>query len=63
MLRLSALNPKLIDILAKDQLTLEAAKALTLSDDHAEQLRAFKASNGHSRVTAGSRSPRVDLQS
>jgi ParB family chromosome partitioning protein len=46
MLRLSALNPKLIDILAKDQLTLEAAKALTLSDDHAEQLRVFKASNG-----------------
>jgi ParB family transcriptional regulator, chromosome partitioning protein len=46
MLRLSALNPKLIDILAKDQLTLEAAKALTLSDDHAEQLRVFKASSG-----------------
>ncbi|NML91750.1 ParB/RepB/Spo0J family partition protein [Sphingobium sp. TB-6] len=46
MLRLSALNPKLIDILAKDQLTLDAAKALTLSDDHAEQLRVFKASHG-----------------
>ncbi|MBB4642597.1 ParB/RepB/Spo0J family partition protein [Rhizorhapis suberifaciens] len=46
MLRLSALNPKLIDILAKDELTIEAAKALTLSDDHAEQLRVFKASNG-----------------
>lgn len=46
MLRLSALNPKLIDILAKDQLTLDAAKALTLSDDHAEQLRVFKASSG-----------------
>jgi ParB family transcriptional regulator, chromosome partitioning protein len=43
---LSALNPKLIDILAKDQLTLDAAKALTLSDDHAEQLRVFKASSG-----------------
>lgn len=46
MLRLSALNPKLIDTLAKDQLTLEAAKALTLSDDHVEQLRVFKASHG-----------------
>ena len=31
MLRLSALNPVLIGILAKDQLTLEAAKALTLT--------------------------------
>lgn len=46
MLRLSALNPALIDILAKDQLTLEAAKALTLTDDHDQQLKVFKASNG-----------------
>lgn len=50
MLRLSALNPALIDILAKDQLTLEAAKALTLTDDHEQQLKVFKASNGHAHT-------------
>lgn len=50
MLRLSALNPVLIGILAKDQLTLEAAKALTLTDDHAQQLKAFKASNGQAQT-------------
>ena len=50
MLRLSALNPALIDILAKDQLTLEAAKALTLTDDHDQQLKVFKASNGHAHT-------------
>lgn len=53
MLRLSALNPKLIDILAKDQLTLDAAKALTLSDDHVEQLRVFKASHGQAHRIRG----------
>ena len=47
MLRLSALNPVLIDTLAKDQMNLEAAKALTLTDDHDQQLKVFKASNGH----------------
>ncbi|MEC7932758.1 MAG: ParB/RepB/Spo0J family partition protein, partial [Pseudomonadota bacterium] len=50
MLRLSALNPKLIDILAKDQLTIDAAKALTLTGDHAEQMRVFKASNGQAHT-------------
>jgi ParB family chromosome partitioning protein len=50
MLRLSALNPALIDILAKDQMSLEAAKALTLTDDHDQQLKVFKASNGHAHT-------------
>lgn len=47
MFRLSALNPVLIDTLAKDQMNLEAAKALTLTDDHDQQLKLFKASSGH----------------
>src|SRR3546814_902411 len=50
MLRLSALNPALMDILAKDQLTLEAAKALTLTGDQEQQLKVFKASNGHAHT-------------
>lgn len=47
MLRLSALAPALIDLIAKDQLTLEAARALTLTDDHEQQLKVCKAANGH----------------
>ena len=50
MIRLSALNPVLIDLLAKDQLTLEAARALTLTDDHGQQLKAFKAANGQAHT-------------
>lgn len=50
MLRLSALNPELIKALAKDRLTIAAAKALTLTDDHAHQLRVFKATNGDVRA-------------
>lgn len=50
MLRLSALAPALIDLIAKDQLTLEAARALTLTDDHDQQLKACKAANGHAHT-------------
>jgi ParB family chromosome partitioning protein len=50
MLRLSALNPQLIRVLAKDQMTLEAAKALTLTDDHDHQMKAWKATNGEPRA-------------
>lgn len=50
MLRLSALNPELIKVLAKDQLTIVAAKALTLTDDHGHQLRVFRATNGDARA-------------
>lgn len=50
MLRLSALAPELINILAKDQLTLVAAKALTLTDDHDHQMRVFKATGGDPRA-------------
>ena len=39
MLRLSALAPALIGLIAKDQLTLEAARALTLTDDHDFQVK------------------------
>src|SRR3546814_1699727 len=47
MLRLSALAPALIDLIAKDQLSLEAARALTLADDHDSQVKVCKAANGH----------------
>lgn len=50
MLRLSALAPALIDLIAKDQLTLEAARALTLTDDHDQQLKVCKAANGHAHT-------------
>jgi ParB family chromosome partitioning protein len=50
MLRLSALAPALIDLIAKDQLSLEAARALTLTDDHAQQIKACKAANGHAHT-------------
>ncbi len=50
MLRLSALAPSLIDLIAKDQLTLEAARALTLTHDHAQQIKVCKAANGQAHV-------------
>lgn len=50
MLRLSALAPSLIDLIAKDQLSLEAARALTLTDDHAQQIKVCKAANGHAHT-------------
>ncbi len=50
MLRLSALAPALIDLIAKDQLTLEAARALTLTDDHDQQFKVCKAANGHAHT-------------
>ena len=50
MLRLSALAPALIDLIAKDQLTLEAARALTLTDDHDQQVKVCKAANGHAHT-------------
>lgn len=50
MLRLSALAPALIDLIAKDQLSLEAARALTLTDDHSQQLKVCKAANGQSHT-------------
>ena len=46
MLRLSALAPSLIDLIAKDQLSLDAARALTLTDDHDQQMKVCKAANG-----------------
>lgn len=50
MLRLSALAPSLIDLIAKDQLSLEAARALTLTDDHDQQMKVAKAANGHAHT-------------
>ncbi|WP_343545618.1 ParB/RepB/Spo0J family partition protein [Sphingomonas paucimobilis] len=50
MLRLSALAPALIDLIAKDQLSLEAARALTLTDDHDQQVKVCKAANGHAHT-------------
>lgn len=50
MLRLSALAPALIDLIAKDQLSLEAARALTLTDDHDQQTKVCKAANGHAHT-------------
>jgi ParB family chromosome partitioning protein len=50
MLRLSALAPALIDLIAKDQLSLEAARALTLTDDHDSQVKVCKAANGHAHT-------------
>jgi ParB family chromosome partitioning protein len=50
MLRLSALAPSLIDLIAKDQLTLDAARALTLTDDHSQQVKVCKAANGQAHA-------------
>jgi len=50
MLRLSALAPALIDLIAKDQLSLEAARALTLTDDHEQQVKVCKAANGQAHA-------------
>jgi len=50
MLRLSALAPALIGLIAKDQLTLEAARALTLTDDHDFQVKVCKAANGQAHT-------------
>lgn len=50
MLRLSALAPPLIDLIAKDQLSLEAARSLTLTDDHDQQIKVCKAANGHAHT-------------
>ena len=50
MLRLSALAPALIDLIAKGQLSLEAARALTLTDDHAQQVKVAKAANGQAHA-------------
>src|SRR3546814_1771806 len=50
MLRLSALAPTLIDVIAKDQLSLEAARALTLTEDHDQQIKVCKAANGHAHT-------------
>src|SRR3546814_9361673 len=63
MLRLSALNPALMDILAKDQLTLVAAKALTLTGEQEQQLKVFKASNGHAHPIRRSDEHTSDIQS
>lgn len=50
MLRLSALAPTLIDLIAKDQLGLDAARALTLTDSHDEQIKVCKAANGQAHA-------------
>lgn len=50
MLRLSALAPSLIDLIAKDQLSLDAARALTLTDDHGQQIKICKAANGQAHA-------------
>ena len=42
VLRLSALNPDALVCLARDQIGMEAAQALTLTDDHDRQLEALK---------------------
>lgn len=50
MLRLSALAPSLIALIAKDQLSLDAARALTLTDDHDQQVKVCKAANGQAHT-------------
>jgi len=50
MLRLSALAPSLIDLIAKDQLGLDAARALTLTDSHEHQVKVCKAANGQAHA-------------
>jgi ParB family chromosome partitioning protein len=50
MLRLSALAPSLIDLIAKDQLSLDAARALTLTDSHDQQVKVCKAANGQAHA-------------
>ncbi len=50
MLRLSALAPSLIDQIAKDQLSLDAARALTLTDSHDQQIKVCKAANGQAHA-------------
>ena len=50
MLRLSALAPSLIDLIAKDQLSLDAARALTLTDSHDSQVKVCKAANGQAHA-------------
>jgi ParB family transcriptional regulator, chromosome partitioning protein len=42
VLRLSALHPDALAALARDQIGMEAAQALTLTDDHDRQLEALK---------------------
>lgn len=42
LLRLGSLNPVLLIVFAKDGFSLEVAKALTLSEDHAAQAEAFE---------------------
>lgn len=50
VLRLAALHPQALSCLARDQIGMEAAQALTLTDDHARQLEALKrcGNNSHS---------------
>lgn len=50
MLRLSALAPALIDLIAKDQLSLDAARALTLTDSHDQQIAVCKKANGQAHA-------------
>ena len=49
LLKLGSLSPSLLQALAKDELSLDAAKALCLTDDHKAQREAFKAcgNNAH----------------
>ena len=47
LLRLGSLNPALLDIFAKDGMNLEAAQALTLTEDHELQAEAFKRGRGN----------------
>ena len=42
VLRLSALHPDALECLARDKIGMEAAQALTLTDDHDRQLEALK---------------------
>ncbi|MBL7373157.1 chromosome partitioning protein ParB, partial [Escherichia coli] len=41
LLRLGSLAPAVLDAFAADQIGMDAAKALTLSDDHAAQIEAM----------------------
>lgn len=43
LLKLGSLSPSLLQAMAKDELSLDAAKALCLTDDHKAQREAFKA--------------------
>ena len=50
VLKLSALHPQALACLARDQIGMEAAQALTLTDDHGRQLEALKRCGNQAHV-------------